>query len=198
MSGWNATWTSSLANDTATLKPARSSGGGHTWTDSPMSTDNLPINMVTWYESLAFCAWDQGWLVTEAEWNYAAAGGGEQRVFPWSTDPQAVEDCPHANDACLGAPLPVGSKSPVGDGKWGQSDLAGNVLERMMDTFATPYPLTTCSDCVFTAPGAYATLRGGGFADFLGTHWKTSTRNTDYYGKSGRDGRVGFRCARAP
>jgi hypothetical protein len=67
----------------------------------------------------------------------------------------------------------------------------------MMDTFATPYPMTSCSDCVFTAPGSYATLRGGGFADFLGTHWKTSTRNTDHCGKGGCDSRVGLRCARA-
>jgi formylglycine-generating enzyme required for sulfatase activity len=163
-----------------------------------MSSDNLPIDHVTWYESFAFCAWDQGWLVTEAQWNYAAAGGSEQRVYPWSTDPQAAEDCAHANDACLGSPLPVGSKSTIGDGRWGHSDLAGNLLERMMETYVSPYAMTMCNDCVFTAPGTYAVLRGGGYADFLGTHWKTVTRNTDYYSKTGRDPRIGFRCARAP
>jgi sulfatase modifying factor 1 len=51
-----------------------------TWTPSVGGQENLPINCVNWYEAFAFCAWDGGFLPSEAEWEYAAAGGSDQRV----------------------------------------------------------------------------------------------------------------------
>ena len=46
-----------------------------TWTNTEGSQENLPINGVNWYEAYAFCIWDGGFLPSEAEWVYAAAGG---------------------------------------------------------------------------------------------------------------------------
>jgi len=59
-------------------------GAYATWTPSPASQENLPINCVNWWEANAFCIYDGGFLPTEAEWKYAAAGGSEQRRFPWA------------------------------------------------------------------------------------------------------------------
>jgi formylglycine-generating enzyme required for sulfatase activity len=47
------------------------------------ANEALPINCVHWYDAFQFCAWDGGWLPTEAEWEMAAAGGAENRRYPW-------------------------------------------------------------------------------------------------------------------
>ena len=94
--GWVATDDSEIAPTDANLH-VRSSDD--TWTSSAGTQENLPINCVNWWESYAFCIWDGGFLPSEAEWEYAAAGGSQQREYPWgSTDPgtanqYAIYDC---------------------------------------------------------------------------------------------------------
>jgi len=44
------------------------------------------MNCVNWYLAFAFCTWASSRLPTEAEWNYAAAGGDEQRRYPWGNE----------------------------------------------------------------------------------------------------------------
>jgi formylglycine-generating enzyme required for sulfatase activity len=139
-SGWLLAWNASLATTTSTLRPALHCDATYqTWSDLPAPGDDRPINCVTWYEAFAFCAWDGGFLPTEAQWNYAAAGGSEQRTYAWSNPPGSLAiDCSHANftpsAACVAAgPNRVGSESPAGDGKWGQADLTGNVFEWTLD-----------------------------------------------------------------
>src|SRR5262249_1934838 len=150
----------------ASLKCSAGVNGGtttmfDTWTDSVGQNETRPINCVTWYEAMAFCAWDGGYLPTEAEWNYAATGGRDQPADVWSTPPSSVSVDPtrgsyysdnsptgcigDGNAACtLADLLPVGSK-PAGDGKWGQSDLFGNVEEWGLDWKDTYQ--TSCVDC---------------------------------------------------
>src|SRR5262249_51625026 len=126
------------------------------WTDAPGANEALPINCITWFEAFAFCAWDGGYLATEAEWNYAAAAGSEQRAYPWSRPPSDLTiNCSYANynngtTACVNPPAGganrVGSE-PYGDGKWGQADLGGNVYEWILDGYADPFSIDPCDDC---------------------------------------------------
>lgn len=216
-SGWQASWNQFLPVDKggllSSIKCNYGSSGINgmldTWTDSVGPNENRPINCVTWYEAMAFCAWDGGYLPTEAEWNYAATGGSDQRPYPWSDPPSSVSvdstrgsynngsGCfGDGNSSCTVADLlPVGSK-PAGDGRWGQSDLFGNVDEWLLD-WSAPYQ-TPCADCAdLTQPNAnpMRVIRGGSFGgSAVGS--RSGDRTSDV--PSDLVYNFGFRCARAP
>lgn len=133
-----------------------------TWLTSGLENEKLPINCVDFYVAYAFCIWDKGRLPTEAEWNYAAAGGSEQRQYPWvepfTSNPPTADHAYYGQVS--GLPIAVGSK-PLGDGRWGHSDLAGNVLEWTLDFYAD-YP-ETCDNCVNTTPAGTRAVRGAAY-----------------------------------
>jgi formylglycine-generating enzyme required for sulfatase activity len=203
-SGWDAAFNTHLAANTDELKAGLKCRVDYpAWSDTPGGNETKPINCVTWYDALAFCAWDGGWLPTETEWNYAAAGGSEQRDYPFGATidvTQASYDC-RGDGSGVGAcafsdMLPVGSKSPAGDGRWGHADLAGNVWEWTLDYSRSPYRLTTCVDCADLQGGVpNRTFRGGGFPN-ESFYQTTATRLEDT--PLDRDYDVGFRCARTP
>jgi formylglycine-generating enzyme required for sulfatase activity len=105
--GWGSAWSQSMPADQVTLKAVVQCDSTYqTWTDAVGSNENRPIDCITWYEALAFCIWDGGRLPTEAEWNYAAAGGSEQRVYPWSVPASSQTiDCTYASYTVSGAVL---------------------------------------------------------------------------------------------
>jgi formylglycine-generating enzyme required for sulfatase activity len=210
-SGWDPRgegWDANLPEDQAALKEAvKCSAGDHTWTDELVSEerDRRPMNCLSWYAAFAFCAWDGGRLPTEAEWNYAAAGGNEQREYPWSNPPSstttdgsyAVYDCTGdgsgAGDCTFQDILNVGSRSPRGDGRWRQVDLAGSVWEWVLD-WSGGY-LVSCNDCAKLVFGSRRVVRGGGWYGSASS-LLSSTRYS--YAPADRDSSLGVRCARTP
>jgi sulfatase modifying factor 1 len=197
-SGWDSTWNTTLAATTASLETTVKCGTGYqNWTDTAGSNESRPMNCIDWYTAFAFCAWDGGRLATEAEWNYAASGGSEQRYYPWSSPATSttIDDslAVYCGGSCSGTQN-VGSKSPKGDGKWGQSDLAGNVFEWVLDWENTyQMPCTNCAEIAdLSASGRV--IQGGGFYDGV-----SYLRSAGRYG-SGDPGRhdygFGARCAR--
>jgi formylglycine-generating enzyme required for sulfatase activity len=203
-SGWDSAWNFELAGDTAALKTNLSRSSTYqTWTDTEGPNESKPINYLDWYTAFAFCAWDGGRLPTEAEWNFAASGGSEQRYYPWSNpststlidDSYAFYNCNGTGSCTL--PLAVGTKSPKGDGKWGHSDLAGNLNEWTLDWYATALvnPCVDCANLVYPPSSELAmrAYRGGGFGN-LGASLCVVNRMCDSPGGHGSD--IGARCAR--
>ncbi|HET9960579.1 MAG TPA: SUMF1/EgtB/PvdO family nonheme iron enzyme [Polyangiaceae bacterium] len=200
-SGWRDEWNTQLLRDAVGLANALEScesprnlqtDSSSTWTGEPEGQEELPINCVTWFEAFAFCAWDGGRLPTEAEWNYAAAGGDEARVYPWPSTLLTEVDMNHA---VYQVPIaPVGSK-PMGLGLLGQADLAGNVAEWNLDVYREPYGVP-CNDCAELDSGSsnlVRVLRGGSYAD-QGQRLRSAERSSAP--PNTRDPRYGFRCAR--
>jgi formylglycine-generating enzyme len=201
-SGWAASDTPELATTAADWSARLNCEPSfQAWTDVPGSNEALPMNCIDWYDAYAFCIWDGGFLPSEAEWEYAAAGGDQQREYPWgSADPTGglymISDCnfPPGSTSCSGSVniAPVGTAA-AGAARWGQLDLAGNLAEWTLDWYA-PY-VDPCADCVYLTDFSYRVVRGGSF----GT-------DTDNVFPQARDGDVpgsrnsfyGVRCARSP
>ncbi len=205
-SGWDASWNGSLAASQAELVAAvKCDATFPMWTDSPGANESRPMNCITWYEAMAFCIWDGGYLPTEAEWNYAATGGSEQRAYPWSnpagsTVLEGARASYYDGTNCLGDGaagcavtdlIRVGSKGPLGEGRWEQADLAGNVWEWTLDWVET-YEIS-CMDCARVSSGTRRVIRGGGFnteEPSLRAGSRLSNR------PALRFNYLGFRCAR--
>jgi formylglycine-generating enzyme len=170
-----------------------------TWTNAVGANENKPINCVDWYEAFAFCIWDGGRLPTEAEWEYAAAGGSENRLFAWGS---AAPDCTHANFSNAGTRCGPGATTaisavgayPAGNGRWGHADLAGNVSEWNLDWFGD-YSAAQNDNYANTAGGVLRVVRGGDFS-FISDYMRTVFRYDGY--ADGRNVMIGFRCARTP
>ena len=211
-SGWDAAWESGIAADLDTWNANLACDS--TWTATAGAHERQPVSCGTWYEMYAFCIWDGGFLPSEAEWNFAAAGGDEQRVYPWSSPAtDTTIDCGHANYAggvypqllCNAsyATNPVGAQSPAGDGKWGHADLVGNLREWMLDVYPSPGGAydgysATCDDCVYQdASSGTNVIRSGDFADYAAVQYP-STRLSLPSGARFYSDPSGSRCARSP
>lgn len=207
-SGWDPSWNAELPVDTPALMTSLRCGTVQTWTDAVGANEDRPLGCISWYLAMAFCAWDGGFLPTEAEWNYAASGGSEQRAYPWSSPATPLLlDSSHASyfvdatkqcfgdgiNGCAVTDLVVVGSKPAGDGRWGHADLAGNVFEWVLDSYAANY-VNPCNDCADLTPGQFRVGRGGGFrvdATFLRTARRNGANPID------RLDDVGTRCARA-
>ena len=193
--GWNAAWNAKLPASAAALVTAVQCANG-TYTAQPGANESKPMVCLSWYEAFAFCAWDGGRLATEAEWNYAAAGGAEERTYPWGStapDDDRAVFCPGSCSVVKG----VGSKAPLGDGKWGQADLVGNAWEWNLDVYMAPYPQASCQNCATTTASA-SSLRvfRGGSAGNQASVLLSATRNSR--DPTDHNGFIGARCARTP
>jgi formylglycine-generating enzyme required for sulfatase activity len=198
------------------------SSTGQTWTDDPGPgpNDKKPMNCVTFHQAQAFCIWDGGFLPSFGEFEYAGAGGSEQRQYPWgSADPGTANryaifacDFPDGTGVCSGDMVahiaPVGTAT-LGAGAWGQLDLSGNVGEWTPDMAGSITGITgsdaglvltgfdPCTDCADLTGAWNRRMQVNDFREpeaslHFEQVWFISSVETNAQDS------IGFRCARAP
>ena len=98
-----------------------------------IQTGRIPISHRQWSWGRAHdcSALIGGRLPTEAQWEYAARGGVDGRIYPWG-DTITPKDANYFDNKDWGSPSPVGCFPPTGFNLY---DMIGNVWEWVADWF---------------------------------------------------------------
>jgi formylglycine-generating enzyme required for sulfatase activity len=130
---------------------------------SEFTCPTQPAASVNWFDAAAFCKWlskEFGRhlrLPTEAEWELAARGGLEQRLYPWGDSPP--ESRPHYAERWRSGPEPVAEWEPNG---YGLYDMCQNVHEWCADWYdAAYYASSPAENPAGPATGKRRASRGG-------------------------------------
>lgn len=163
-----------------------------------------PVVHVSWNDAMAYAAWSGGTLPTEAQWEYAARGGLEQKLYPWGDEltPQGRHLCnvwqgefPDLNtqDDGYAATCPVDAFPPNGHGLY---SVTGNTWEWCLDVWGVEFTAAPSSDPQGPATGGARVMKGGSFlchASYCNRYRPAArTMNTPDSAASN----IGFRCAR--
>lgn len=176
--------------------------GGATWRDPHGPTSRLrvpddhPVVHVSHADALAYCSWAGCRLPTEAEWEYAARGGLEERIFPWGDDFR-VDGRPGAN--IWQGDFPIRSEQGLATrgttavdrfapNGYGLHQAVGNVWEWTADEWSV-------GDRV---DPAQRVRRGGSYLchDSYCNRYRVAAR--DHSGVEDATGNIGFRVAASP
>ena len=165
-----------------------------------------PVTHVSHADACAYGAWAGKRLPSEAEWELAARGGLEQRIYAWGDEltPGGKHYCniwqgrfpehDRAADGYAGT-CPVRAFPPNGNGLY---NVAGNVWEWCADWFSPDYHLTASPTDPGGPPrGSNRVMRGGSFLCHRSycNRYRVAARTSNSPDSSTAN--LGFRCARS-
>jgi formylglycine-generating enzyme required for sulfatase activity len=110
------------------------------WDDANFADPEQPVVALSWFDAVAYCDWlsqaasRRYRLPTEAEWERAARGGIEQKLYPWGDEPP--ESLPNYASRWKTGPERVGRAER---NAYGLCDIGANVHEWCSDWFSANF-----------------------------------------------------------
>lgn len=167
------------------------------WDDPLFCDPQQPVVAPSWFDAVAYCAWlseatGRAYrLPSEAEWERAARGGVEQKLYPWGDAP--LESLANYSSRWRLAPEPVGRAE---QNAFGLFDIGANVHEWCADWFSADYYANSPErNPRGPSEGVRRSSRGGS--------WRHATKVSRCAGRSSippefQYADYGFRVARTP
>jgi formylglycine-generating enzyme required for sulfatase activity len=174
--------------------------------------NDFPVLFVSNFDAVDFCRWDGNKrLPTEAEWEKAARGHLDTRIWPWGNEGAHCGLLNFTDDRIKGQEIYCNKDTvrvglyPDGASIYGAMDMGGNVFEWVADIYKENYynygPYYNPQGPLPPNDGYYFGIRGGSYRPRY-IYARTSNRHFGHHGDgvgddppNYRNDQVGFRCA---